>query len=172
MSRNILECAACFRRAVQGLPHGSAALINAPPLAYTRRQFATAAPPATSVDAPRALEAEPVDKNVAEKKARERLENVVKQQMRHMTVDDPYIVGKYVDKALARGAFDEALLLVQKASRGGKQMVLAWNHLIDYQLKQQHMKHAFKVFNDVSLPSPLLSLLRGPRHRTLTPPDR
>lgn len=63
--------------------------------------------------------------------------------------DDPWAVGQYVEKALARDAFDEALLLVQKASAGDQQVVVAWNHLIDYQFNKQQLKRAIKLYNDV-----------------------
>lgn len=101
------------------------------------------------VDAPRKLdsEAETTDPELAEKRARVRLETIVRKHLRHMS-DDPWTVGQYVEKALARDAFDEALLLVQKASRGG-QMVVAWNHLIDYQMNKQQARRALKIFNDV-----------------------
>ena len=159
MARNILDCAVCFRRAVLGFPHGGA-VVNATPFTPWGRRFATAAAAATTttnnttntstVDAPRTLEAEPAEPSLVEKRSRERLETIVKKHLRHMS-DDPWLVAQYVEKALARDAFDEALLLVQKASRG-KQMVVAWNHLIDYQLSKQQVKRALKIYNDVSCP--------------------
>lgn len=157
--RSILDCAVCFRRAVLGFPHGGGA-VNAASFPLWSRRFATTVA-ATTVDAPRNLEAEAADPSLAEKRSRERLETIVKKHLRHMS-DDPWLVAQYVEKALARDAFDEALLLVQKASIG-KQMVVAWNHLIDYQLNKQQVKRAFKIYNDVSYtPSSSRHQAKGP----------
>lgn len=161
MSRSILSCAACSRRAVRafGIPqHG--APVTALPFRSARSftiEAATPTPtptpststsnPITSADAPRTLEdLGPEDLSIAKGKAQQRLERAVNKHLERL--DDPWNIGKYVEQALERGAFDEALLLVQKASRA-KQVVVAWNHLIDYQLKQDRIKDAVKLFNEV-----------------------
>lgn len=147
MSQNgVWSCAACLRRAFNGLERGNVQPLQIGGISSSTRQFSTTI--ARSLDVPRDLNQDAVDPSIAQKKAAKRLETVVGMQLRHM--EDPYHIGQYVEKALKRNAFDEALLLVQKASRG-KQLVVAWNHLIDYQLRKQNTKEAIKLYNDVSI---------------------
>lgn len=108
------------------------------------------------IDTPRELKELPTTPSIAQKRAAERLGNIVDQQMRYLRGKDPYKIGQYVEQALRRNAFDEALLLVQKVGRG-QQVVVAWNLLIDYQFGKQRIKEAMKLFNDVGLLLPLLS---------------
>lgn len=125
------------------------------------RSYAVEAGPKATLDAPRELEAvHPADSTVAKEAAKRRLKRAVNEHLDRM--DDPWTIGKYVEKALARGAFEEALLLVEKASRN-QQLVVSWNHLIDYQLTQDRIKDAIKLYNDVSgLCASKLNLLRWP----------
>lgn len=152
MAHSFIACTACLRRNVVGLRPSSAVASAITATAIPSRQFATTT--RTVVDAPKHLDAGAADLSTTEKKSKDRLETVVHKHLKYMS-DDPYAVGQYVEKALKRNAFDEALLLVQKSSRGSKQVVVAWNLLIDYQLNQQQTRRALKIFNEVSLPTTL-----------------
>lgn len=90
---------------------------------------------------------QPSSPTVAQKNERDRLRIIVKKQL--VRLEDPWNIEQYVQKALAKGRFEEALLLTQTAGRD-KQLVVAWNHLIEYQLQNQRLRPALKLLNDVS----------------------
>jgi hypothetical protein len=74
-------------------------------------------------------------------------------------VGDPYNLAQDVAATLGAGRYQEALLLTQLASRSVN-CAVAWNHLIDWSMKQGKVRNALKLFNDVSRTShgpPLLS---------------
>ncbi|KAF4460176.1 Pentatricopeptide repeat-containing [Fusarium albosuccineum] len=159
MAERILTCGACLRRALQLVPQQrpsleSAALLQARSLRQASRAFAstiaTESSPATSpvknTDTPSSLDAEPMDETVAGKKAQLKLQRAVKKQLQYM--DDPWKIGQYVEQALARDRYDEALLLTQTASRS-HQVVVSWNHLINYTLEKQQLHKAVKLYNDM-----------------------
>ncbi|PFH61791.1 hypothetical protein XA68_16219 [Ophiocordyceps unilateralis] len=75
-----------------------------------------------------------------------RLRRIVKKHLAYM--DDPWKIGRYVEEALAKDRFDEALLLVRMVSKD-RQVEVAWNHLISYLMKKQQLKKAFQLFNDM-----------------------
>lgn len=149
--KSFWSCAACLRTPIVGLEYGQARLLPSGSIVFPRR-FLTTRP----IDTPRELKELPTTPSIAQKRAAERLGNIVDQQMRYLRGKDPYKIGQYVEQALRRNAFDEALLLVQKVGRG-QQVVVAWNLLIDYQFGKQRIKEAMKLFNDVGLLLPLLS---------------
>ncbi|KAH6985043.1 hypothetical protein BKA56DRAFT_328804 [Ilyonectria sp. MPI-CAGE-AT-0026] len=97
-------------------------------------------------DAPQTFDADPEEPSVSAKKAREKLERAVKKNLPYL--DDPWKLGQYVTDALAKDRFDEALLLTQKASNKD-QVVVSWNHLIDYQLEKQQLRKAIKLYNEM-----------------------
>lgn len=117
-------------------------------------------------DAPQTFDADPEEPSVSAKKAREKLERAVKKNLPYL--DDPWKLGQYVTDALAKDRFDEALLLTQKASNKD-QVVVSWNHLIDYQLEKQQLRKAIKLYNEVSAST---VPIRGVSNDILTPnPD-
>ncbi|KAF3769985.1 hypothetical protein M406DRAFT_23042, partial [Cryphonectria parasitica EP155] len=61
---------------------------------------------------------------------------------------DPYHIAENVAKKLAAKDFDKALLLTQTASKD-KQVIVSWNHLIEYQFQNQKLQAAIKLFNDM-----------------------
>ncbi|KAM0274432.1 hypothetical protein ACHAQH_007840 [Verticillium albo-atrum] len=63
-------------------------------------------------------------------------------------MDDPFVIAQHVHRTLAKDRYDEALLLVQKASKTA-QCVVSWNHLIDYQMKKQKLNAAIRLLNDM-----------------------
>jgi pentatricopeptide repeat protein len=98
------------------------------------------------LDTPQNLE----DVDVSKSQHTKRLNKAVNAHLDRMN-DDPYTIGKYVERALARGAFEEAHLLVVKAtSRMDHQLTVSWNALIDHMLKKDRIKDAIKIYNDVS----------------------
>lgn len=150
----MVNCAACLRRAVQASsrsrPLAEAAGFWAS-LPQTGRRYASVAAPSTErTDAPRTLTLEPLDPAESKKKDFERLQRIVKKQLQHM--DDPWKIAQYVEAALAKDRFDEALLLTKTAGKD-RQVVVAWNHLINYLLGKQQLKNAIKLYNDVSTSS-------------------
>lgn len=148
MSASLVSCAACLRRAVQASSRNRPLAGILPVLPQTSRPYASVA--STSIErteAPRTLVIESVDTDVSKKKDFERLQRIVKKELQHM--DDPWKIAQYVERALANDRFDEALLLIKTAGKD-RQVVVAWNHLINYLLGKQQLKNAIKLFNDVS----------------------
>lgn len=64
---------------------------------------------------------------------------------------DPYHIAQNVAKKLEENDFDKALLLTQQASKD-KQVIVSWNHLIEYQFQNKRLHAAIKLYNDVCLP--------------------
>uniref|UniRef100_A0A8H7K2Y8 Pentacotripeptide-repeat region of PRORP domain-containing protein n=1 Tax=Bionectria ochroleuca TaxID=29856 RepID=A0A8H7K2Y8_BIOOC len=141
--KSLWSCAACLRTPIVGLEYGQARVLSSGSIVFPRRFLST-----RPIDTPRELKELPTTPSIAQKRAAERLGNIVDQQMRYLRDKDPYKIGQYVEQALRRNAFDEALLLVQKVGRG-QQVVVAWNLLIDYQFGKQKIKEAMKLFNDM-----------------------
>ncbi|KAL7905906.1 hypothetical protein GGI35DRAFT_124837 [Trichoderma velutinum] len=147
MSASLVNCAACLRRAVQASSRNRPLAGILPVLPQTSRHYASVAIPSTErTEAPRSLVLEPVDSDVSKKKDFERLQRIVKKELQHM--DDPWKIAQYVERALSNDRFDEALLLTKTAGKD-RQVVVAWNHLIDYLLGKQQLKNAIKLFNDM-----------------------
>lgn len=158
MARSILHCGACARRAVLLPISRRAALSITPAVIPPSRRYATttsegkpAPETGTNTDAPRTLEAKDLTPEEAEKRRKNRLETVVNKELRYLS-EDPWQVQSLVEKALKRDSFDEAYAIVQRRSSKEKQLVVAWNHLIDYLMQKQQMRKALKIFNDVSYP--------------------
>jgi len=70
----------------------------------------------------------------------------VRKHLQHM--EDPYKIAEHVEKTLQRDGFEEALRFTRTASKD-RQCVVSWNHLIDYQFKQQRLHSAIKLYNEV-----------------------
>ncbi|PSS03786.1 hypothetical protein BD289DRAFT_478275 [Coniella lustricola] len=79
-------------------------------------------------------------------KSNEKLQWATKKEL-HWT-KDPYHIAQNVAKKLQENDFDKALLLTQQASKD-KQVVVSWNHLIEYQFKNQKLHAAIKLYNDM-----------------------
>lgn len=154
MAGSFLSCRACLSSTVRVATYNSTA-------AYLGRQsgrssYATAIHATDRpVDAPQTLDVPDQDATVLQQKQREKLQRAVKKHLTHM--DDPWKIAQHIEQTLLKDRFDEALLLTQKASKDG-QVVVAWNHLIGYQLEKQRLKQAIKLFNDASIPPPSPSL--------------
>ncbi|CAK7227864.1 hypothetical protein SBRCBS47491_006713 [Sporothrix bragantina] len=104
-----------------------------------------ALPDALSEEALKAIEGE--DGEVVEAADKKQLNVLARQRLRYL--QDPYTIGKAVQALLAKdGKYDEALQLTRMASKSHKVMV-SWNHLIDYQMRQQRLSSAIKLFNEM-----------------------
>lgn len=101
----------------------------------------------TNTDTPKSLDVTPEEETVSAKNSRERLQRVVKKQLQYLG-DDPWKIAQHVEQTLAKDRYDEALLLTQSASRLG-QIVVSWNHLINYLLEKQQLRNAMKLYNEV-----------------------
>ncbi|OLN81538.1 Pentatricopeptide repeat-containing protein 2, mitochondrial [Colletotrichum chlorophyti] len=86
------------------------------------------------------------DTSVAQQKKQRQLEFAVKKHLEHM--DDPYQIALHVKATLSKDRYDEALLLVTRASKA-KQVVVAWNHLIDYLVEKKRINAAITLLNDM-----------------------
>lgn len=70
----------------------------------------------------------------------------VKKHLEHLT--NNYKIAEHVERTLDRGEFEEASMLVRQASKT-QNVTVAWNHLIDYQMRQQRLHAAVKLYNEV-----------------------
>ncbi|PHH79350.1 hypothetical protein CDD80_5018 [Ophiocordyceps camponoti-rufipedis] len=75
-----------------------------------------------------------------------RLQRIVQRHLSHM--QDPWKIAQYVQATLDKDRFDEALLLVQTASRD-RAVEVSWNLLISYQIKKKQLKRAIQLFNEM-----------------------
>lgn len=83
----------------------------------------------------------------SQKKLRGKLVRAVNKELEF--ADDPWKIGQLVENSLKKGRYDEALLMTQTASKN-HQVVVSWNHLINYKFEKQELKAAIKLYNDVS----------------------
>ncbi|KAF6814372.1 pentatricopeptide repeat containing protein [Colletotrichum sojae] len=151
----MLACAACLKRAIK--PVVSAGSFPETPRALQhslllRRQL----PRFFSVNRTTTAQAKESKKedflsakadDPSAKRSQQKLEWAVGKHLEHMS--DPWKIAKHVEATLEKDRFDEALLLTKRASVG-KQCVVAWNHLIDYEIrKQKRLGAAIKLYNDM-----------------------
>ena len=109
-----------------------------------RRAFTTASlpPNAEHIDTTSKSQADEAEDSPAMK----RLEWVVNKHLQYLK--DPKLIADHVRATLLKDKFLEALLLTRKASRNTK-VTVAWNHLIDYQMKQQRLHASIKLYNEM-----------------------
>ncbi|KAK0623622.1 hypothetical protein B0T14DRAFT_602167 [Immersiella caudata] len=89
------------------------------------------------------------DKNteLVEERRVQKIEFAVKKHLQYLS-KDPFKIQEHVLRILEKGNFEEALLLVRKASRDTK-ITVSWNHLIDYEMKNQRLHAAIKLYNEM-----------------------
>ncbi|KAK0711547.1 hypothetical protein B0H67DRAFT_585655 [Lasiosphaeris hirsuta] len=91
----------------------------------------------------------PVDKSdpttLTPRRAKD-LEWVVKKHLQYLK--DPLLIAEHILATLAKGKFEEALEVTRAASRDTAVSV-SWNHLIDYQMKNQRLHAAVKLYNEM-----------------------
>lgn len=79
-------------------------------------------------------------------KADKKLAWVVRKHLEHM--EDPFKIAEHVKRTLEKDRFEEALELTRTASKDA-QCQVSWSYLIDYQLNNQRLHAAIKLFNEV-----------------------
>lgn len=73
---------------------------------------------------------------------------------KHLTyLKDPVKIAEHVRRTLDKGRFDEAYALTKRASAGTK-VVVCWNHLIEYRFREQQLRGAIKLYNEVGVSRP------------------
>lgn len=87
------------------------------------------------------------EKEDKKQKSFEKLKRATRKELQY--TKDPYHIAENVSKKLKEGDFEKALLLTQQASVE-KQVIVSWNYLIEYQLKNQRLHSAIKIYNEVS----------------------
>lgn len=90
------------------------------------------------------------ERAIEKQKALEKLKRATKKELQYTT--DPYHIAENVAKKLEEKDFEKALIMTREASKD-KQVVVSWNHLIAYELKNQKLGAAIKLYNEVCLPS-------------------
>ncbi|KJZ76032.1 hypothetical protein HIM_04488 [Hirsutella minnesotensis 3608] len=83
---------------------------------------------------------------VMDEKEEATLNRIVAKQLEYLR--DPLHIADRVSKLLRVEEFDQALIMTRQASLHHN-VVVSWNHLIDYQLRQQRLKPAIKLLNDM-----------------------
>lgn len=133
MSARVLGATACLRRVLPTATVRASRVIQ-PAILVSGRRYASAGPSAS--------EAEPE----TSKPNRKQSTRAVAKQLEY--INDPWVLGKYIEDLLAKDKFNDALKTVELASKN-LDTVVSWNHLIDYLLKQQQIKRAMTTFNSV-----------------------
>lgn len=87
------------------------------------------------------------DRQATRKKSVDKLRWATKKELSLTT--DPYHIAERVTKMLKDGDFEKALMFTREASRN-RQVVVAWNHLIESEFSQDKLHAAIKLFNEVS----------------------
>ncbi|KAK1659410.1 pentatricopeptide repeat domain-containing protein [Colletotrichum godetiae] len=159
----MLSCKACLTRALQPLS-GKASfseisstlpvLQHGPP--GSQRRFAhRKTTPTTAAGRAFLKEGQEIEKDThggseefAEKRRKQKLDWAVSKHLEHL--ENPFNIAKHVEATLEKGRFDEALLLVQRASGNDTDLVVSWNHLIKYQIMElKRVNYAITLFNDM-----------------------
>jgi pentatricopeptide repeat protein len=109
-----------------------------------QKRFATSEASTASVAAAKEDETTSLSTTSREKAIRWK----VKKHLEYLEND--YKIAEHVERTLERGDYDEALLLVREASRKTN-VVVSWNHLIDYLMQKQRLHAAVKLYNEVRL---------------------
>jgi hypothetical protein len=81
---------------------------------------------------------------------------VINEELRWLS--DPRIFGERVTKILRAGDPALAAALIRAGTKNGMRCDIAWNHLFQYCMDQDHWQAAFKFYNDVSSLSFCLAL--------------
>lgn len=65
---------------------------------------------------------------------------------------DPAVLADRVKSILVKhGEVPKALALVHRAQNDGMNCIVAWNHVMDYEMEQGRSDSSFKIYNDVSI---------------------
>lgn len=166
----MFACSACARRASNAILHRVPATTKSPsstpiPSSSSRAIWTGSRPSPNDHDGPSARDngfrRQEVDSGLPgrnnnrskHKPPPTKIQRAVRAELKW--IGDPWHLAVNVTKKLRGGEFEKALALVREASNGS-QVVVSWNHLIEYLFKQQRLQAAIKLFNEVSsrLPPP------------------
>ncbi|KAH9884540.1 hypothetical protein F4778DRAFT_787649 [Xylariomycetidae sp. FL2044] len=141
----MLQCRACFRRAIQSLGSSSSTL----PATHLHRAFTT-----QTSRPPKPTSLEPADAESSQhassrrRRAPRSTEWAVDKELQYLN-DDPYNIAQKVRSKLEKDSLEEALLLTRRASSRSAKVTVSWNHLIEYQLRHQRLHAALKLYNEM-----------------------
>ncbi|KAG5945473.1 hypothetical protein E4U59_005726 [Claviceps monticola] len=147
----LLSCRACLSKTARVATYSRSRLASTASRITTahlgrpsERRYATtaSATPEEGLGLPQPGRSSDSDAGHARKRENVKLRWAVNKQMEHL--NDSWAVAQRVEETLSKDRFDEALLLTQEASRDG-QMVVSWNHLIEYMFKKQQLSQAIKM---------------------------
>ncbi|KAG6062574.1 hypothetical protein E4U16_002692 [Claviceps sp. LM84 group G4] len=147
----LLSCRACLSKTARVATYSRSCLASAASRITTahlgrpnERCYATTASanPEEGLGLPQPGRSPDSDAGHARKQETVKLLRAVKKQLKYL--NDSWAVAQRVEETLSKDRFDEALLLTQEASRDG-QMVVSWNHLIEYLFKKQQLSQAIRM---------------------------
>ncbi|KAK8090261.1 hypothetical protein PG997_005222 [Apiospora hydei] len=151
----MFTCRACTRRlltavvdhALAAEPTSNALRRSIISTTSTQQQTRSFAAATTAVERTKQQDGEEEeDKPVMSKKDTKALEWSVNKQLEYLS--DPFHIANQVQAILDKNRFDEAKLMVLKASKG-KNIAVSWNHLIDYEMRRQKLHSGIKLFNEM-----------------------
>ncbi|KAK8041867.1 hypothetical protein PG993_006390 [Apiospora rasikravindrae] len=150
----MFTCRACTRRlltavvdhALASEPTTSNALRRSTISTTSTQQQTRSFAAATSVVERTKQDGEDEEKPVMNKKDTKVLEWSVNKQLEYLS--DPFHIANQVQAILDKDRFEEAKMMVLKASKG-KNIAVSWNHLIDYEMRRQKLHSGIKLFNDM-----------------------
>ncbi|KAK3357191.1 hypothetical protein B0T25DRAFT_538508 [Lasiosphaeria hispida] len=144
-------CRSCVRRTLSPTAAESRLLVQPLQGTSTQRSFSgdSYTSPSLAPGKEKVAPTPPVDKSdptaVAPRRAKD-LQWIVKKHLQYLK--DPLLIAEHILATLAKGKFDEALEVTRAASRDTAVSV-SWNHLIDYQMKNQRLHAAVKLYNEM-----------------------
>jgi pentatricopeptide repeat protein len=140
-------CKACLRKSLGAV--ASDARLLRPAQTQAAKAFGPRRLASTSAAAAPQSSPSPEDRKteLAEERRVQKVEFAVKKHLQYLS-KDPFKVQEHVLRILEKGNFEEAVTLVRKASRDTK-LTVSWNHLIDYEMKNQHLHAAIKLYNEM-----------------------
>lgn len=143
-------CRACCKRALGSTSATSTTTgqLRITPQAKRTLRVLSAAPLSIRKVAPRAAPSrieDPLTPALTDEKKRA-IRWKVKKHLEFL--DNNFNIAEHVERTLERGDYDEALLLVREASRSHN-VVVSWNYLIGYLMRNGRLHAAIKLYNDV-----------------------
>ncbi|KAM0436186.1 hypothetical protein ACHAPT_003078 [Fusarium lateritium] len=156
MADKMLACGACLRRTLQIIPRRRLALESITslqarrPLRQTTRSFSSTTHYLQQTSQPLSPSLLPSGTDLKfgglSKDEEQRLERKVMKELDYLR--DPYKIAEWVSQRLEKGQYHEALALTRKASKDYS-VVVAWNHLVGYLLRHNHITRAMKLYNEM-----------------------
>ncbi|KAI0851031.1 hypothetical protein F5Y00DRAFT_231528 [Daldinia vernicosa] len=145
----MFTCKSCTRKAFSALINHTFRLQNTlatvrpiytPALSRRHRKYTTTTAPAN------ASQQDTYQEDARRKHAISPQEWAAQKQLQYLK--DPLHIQDYVRKTLARGNFDDAMLITKKASKDTA-VTVSWNHLIDYLMQRGRLHAGIKLYNEM-----------------------